>query len=161
MDAADIINSSKQQTGSFKTRSFLQFGLNVSLYTTAASTLTDYLKGVNDVDPGIVVIAKDCIVQTASIATTSAMTLMAIDSAAETTLTLQKASLTSNTWSDVGQLIFMDDQDHGDYGKYVSNLNLSLSAGDRVRVKIYLNADDEMDEVTIPYPQVTLGLLSE
>jgi len=151
MDNADIINSSKQQTGDFKTRSYIQFGLN------GVKTTDDYMHGPGAVDRGEYVIPYDCVITAVGLACNSAITMLSPGDQCQ--VFVQKATgLNSNSWSTANSALTITSTSLGDYYKMVTGQTSTLAAGDRIRVWLDFTTVD-VSQLTDPI--VTIALLSD
>ncbi len=147
-DAAEIITTAGLQTGIFKTRSYIQFGLD------GVVSADDWMHGIGGSDRGEYLIPYACVITSIGIAVNSTMTFGASDTV---DVILQKnTGLTSTDWSTATEFE-LTTADDANFYRTVTGLSASLAAGDRVRLQLDFTAGTP----TLEDPIVTVGLLSE
>ena len=154
---SDIITSTGEQTGKFKTRSYLIFGRSGTIYTDT------YMGGPGSLNDstykGEYVVLYDSVLTGVAL---SVQTSFIFDSSGDQiNVVVQKATgVGSTSWSTFNDSLTASqvDGDHGNYYKMVTGQTSTLSAGDRIR--IWLNVT-EVQTVNIIDPNVTVCLLSE
>ena len=150
MDGATIITTTGQQTGNFKTRSYLHFGLNGVISAVAA------MDGVGGVSRGEYIMPYDCIVTAVGVACNAPMVFLPGD---QCIVEVEKATgLISGSFGNANvALVCTNASGHGNYYKYVTGQTTAFSAGDRMRIVLNLTGTDK--EMTDPI--VTVCILSE
>jgi len=153
MDNADIIDTSGNQTGIFKTRTYVLFGYNGTLNTSG----TYYLVGAGGTDRGEYIIPYECTITAVGMSVNTALTLT--DSLDKVVVNVQTATgYTSNTWNIINSGLQLNDAEDGYYYQMETNQNSPVAAGDRMRISLVLT---EVDTINVVDPIVTVALLSK
>ena len=151
---ADIIDSSGNQTGTFRTRSYIQFGINGTNNGT-----DDYMHGVGSTDSATgahYVIPYASTITSVALSANSGMGFLPGDSLI---VDIQKVTgATSTSWSTANANLTFSSADSGDYYKMVTGQTDSLAAGDRIRVWLNFTL---VDTIAVVDPILTICLLSE
>lgn len=151
---ADIIDSSGNQTGTFRTRSYIQFGINGTNNGT-----DDYMHGVGSTDSATgahYVIPYASTITSVALSANSGMAFLPGDSLI---VDIQKVTgATSTSWSTANANLTFSSADSGDYYKMVTGQTDSLAAGDRIRVWLNFTL---VDTIAVVDPILTICLLSE
>ena len=150
MDSADIINTDGHQTGSFKTRSFIYFGINATI------SAGDFMHGPGSVDRFISVIPYNSTITSIALAVNTPISMVDTD---DCRVRVEKVTgLTNNSWITANDNLVINSSDHGNYYKYITGQSSALTAGDRIRVYLAFTV---ITDPQLIKPVVTIGLLSE
>jgi hypothetical protein len=159
MDNADIINTNVQQTGSFKTRSYLMFGLSGNV------TSDTYLSGPGNINDasyrGEFVVPYDAVLTAVAISVQAGGGFVFVGSGDQVVVQVQNAAYPGSGFTadfNTALVVSYDLGDAGNMAKMIKNQTSAITAGDRIRVWLNVTV---VSSVSLTDPQVTLCLLSE